>query len=264
MAVTAWSITQNGRFEPFELQVARGQITWHRPVFKFGINGSVPSTAGTIWNVATTYAFPAAATVMKVSSSSASDAAAGTGARTVIIEGLDANYAEISETVTLNGQTAVNTVNSYLRINDFRVASVGSGATAAGTLYVGTGTVTTGVPATIYAQIVIGYNQSTQAVYTVPAGYTAYVTSYTFTSAYANATPVICSGFFFKSNTGGWFDIEASARMNSGNAFDRHFDVPQIYAEKTDLEMKCSASTGSVATMTGEMHILLIKNDASA
>lgn len=264
MTTVAYSITQSGRFEPFDLQVARGQITWHRGVFIFGVNNSVPASAtpGTVWAGGGSYAFPAAATVMNISSSSANDTSAGTGARTVLIEGLDGSYNEISETVTLNGQTAVNTLNSYLRINNLEVQSVGSGATAAGTIYAGTGTVTAGVPATIYSLIVLGYNASTQAVYTVPAGYTAYVSSYTFTSAYANATPVACSGFFFRSESG-YFEIEATARFNSGNSFDRHFDIPREYPENTDLELKCSASTGSVALMTGEMHILLIKNDAS-
>ena len=264
MAVTAWSITQSGRFEPFDLQVGRGQISWHRNVFKFGIIASVQTTPQNIWNAGVEYVFPAAAIQMKVSSSSAADASpSGTGAQTVLIQGLDADYNEISETIALTGQTAVTTVNSYLRINNFEVVSVGSGGTAAGTLYVGTGTVTSGVPATIYSQIVLLYNACTEAIFTVPAGYTAYVSSYTFTSGYGNATPVLCSGFLTYSKNG-FFEIQASARMNSGNAFDRHFDVPFAVAEKKDIVLKASAGTGSVVSMTGEMHILLIKNDANA
>lgn len=259
------SMTQLGKNEQFDLQVARDQITNHSDVFQFGINGSVPSTPGTIWNNATTYAFPASASVMTVSSTSATDKGtptASTGARTVSIRGLDASYNVISETVTLNGQTAVNTVNSYLRISGMEVLTAGSGNTAVGTIYIGTGAVTTGTPANIYGQITIGYNTSTTAVWTVPAGYTAYVSSYTFTSAYASATPVVCSGFFV-TYIGNVPIIEASARMNSGNAFDRHFDTPLVVPEKTDIEMKCSASTGSVALMTGEMHIMLIANDTN-
>ena len=258
------SVTKRGVTEPFDLQVSRDQITGHSRVFQFGINSSVPAAASpaTIWGLSTTYAFPAAATVMKVSSGSANDAAAGTGARTVLITGLNASYVVISETVILNGQTAVNTTNSYLRINSMEVLTDGSGATAAGIIYIGTGTVTTGVPANVYGLISVGYNTSTQAVYTVPAGYTAYVSSYTFTSAYASATPVSCSGFFV-TYTGSIPVIEASARMNSGNAFDRHFDNPLPIAAQTDIEMKCSASTGSVALMTGEFHITLVANDGT-
>ena len=130
MAVTAWSVTQNGRYEPFELQVARGQITWHTRLFQFGANTNIQTSTSTVWSGTTSnYVYPASATVMKISSSDANDASAGTGAQTVNIFGLDANYAEISETVSLNGQTAVNTIGSYLRINQLVVLTAGSGGT---------------------------------------------------------------------------------------------------------------------------------------
>jgi hypothetical protein len=255
------SVTRTGKFEPWDLQVSRSQIPYHSRVFLFGINNSVGTAVATIWTGASAYAFPAAAIVLKVSSASTNDTAAGTGARTVLITGLDANYAVISETVILNGQTAVNTTNSYLRVNGMEILTAGSGNTAAGVVYIGTGSLTSGVPATVYGLIPTAYNQSAQAVYTVPAGFTAYVSSYTFTSTYASATPVACSGFFV-TYTGSIPIIEATARMNSGNSFDRHFDYPLPIPEMTDIEMKCSASTGSVAIMTGEFHLILVKNDA--
>ena len=80
------SITRNGRFEPFELQVARDQITEHSPNFYFGFANSIGTTQQTITTSVTAgslYVYPATATIMKVSSSSANDTAAGTGARTL-------------------------------------------------------------------------------------------------------------------------------------------------------------------------------------
>lgn len=67
-------------------------------------------------------------------SDSVNDTAAGTGARTVFISGLDSNYDVISETVTLNGTSAVQTVRSYLRVNSFLIMSAGSGKTNAGSI----------------------------------------------------------------------------------------------------------------------------------
>ena len=253
------SITQRGRIEPWDLQVARGQISFHQYIFQFGQAATV-TTNQSVWANTGVYAFPATATVMKISSASTNDTSAGTGARTVLILGLDANYAPISETVILNGQTAVNTTNSYLRINDFYVLTCGSGNTAAGIIYAGTGSVTTGVPATIYSLMPVAYNSQTQAIYTVPAGYTAYVSSYTFSSNNATAN-TICSGFLYVYRFGNNFPtIEASARFNGGNTFDRHFDYPLAFAEKTDLDMHVSSSNSG--QMTGEMHILLVKNDS--
>lgn len=258
----AYSITQSGLFEPFELQVARGQITWHENQFQFGVNQSVGTTFSTIWNGGgTLYAYPAAATVLKISSSDANDTAAGTGARTVLVNGLDANYNEISETVTLSGQTAVNTVNSYLRFHYMEVATAGSGGTAAGTLYAGTGVVTAGVPATVYGQITVGYNASTSAMWTVPAGYTAYLTSCTWTSGNTTANIVVTGGIFSRA-LGGVFTLESSCKMIAGNNFDRHFDTALAFAEKTDIEMRAASSTAGSA-VTGEFHVIYIKNDAS-
>jgi len=251
------SATRQGAFEPFDLQVSRGQVDGHTYLFQFG-QASTVTTNQSVWATTGVYAFPAAATVMKISSASASDTSAGTGARTVFISGLDANYAQISETVILNGQTAVNTTNSYLRINDFYVLTCGSGNTAAGIIYAGTGTVTTGVPATIYSLMPVAYNSQTQAIYTVPAGYTAYISSYTFTSNNTTAN-TICSGFLYVYLYGQNFPtIEASARFNAGGIFDRHFDCPLRFPEKTDLDMHVSA--GSSGQMTGEMHMILVKN----
>jgi hypothetical protein len=81
----------------------------------------------TIWAEGGLYSYLTAATVLKVSSSSVNDTSAGTGARTVELSGLDADYNEISELVTLNGQTPVNTTKLFLRINRMVVRSAGSG-----------------------------------------------------------------------------------------------------------------------------------------
>ena len=116
-----FSITQNGRYEPFELQVSRGQISLHNPQNVFAY-GTTPATAGvfrTVWeNMATTeYVFPGSAITMNLKSDTAGDTA------TITIVGLDANYAVITETLTLNGTTNVPTVNQYFRINQMYVAT---------------------------------------------------------------------------------------------------------------------------------------------
>ncbi len=86
------SISRTGKTEPFELQVARGQIAYHKTIFKFGFNPDVDEILETIWAEGGLYSYLSAATVLKVSSSSTNDTSAGTGARTVELFGLDANY----------------------------------------------------------------------------------------------------------------------------------------------------------------------------
>jgi hypothetical protein len=252
------SATRQGAYEPFELQVARGQVDGHNALFKFGINGNVGTSIETVWAQGGTYAYPAAATVMKISSSSADDAAAGTGARTISISGLDANYNEISETVILNGQTAVNTVNSYLRISRMFVVTAGSGATAVGTIYAGTGTVTSGVPATVYGMIAIGANQTQMALWTVPAGYTLYFMGTFFTSA--NSTANASTNFqLLQRPLGGVFRIQSSARTPGNGDLVLDLHTPLAFTEKTDIEIRAIASAGT-SNVSVEFEGIYIKN----
>lgn len=78
-----------------------------------------------------------------IASSNTNDASGGTGARTVTITYYDSSYnGPYTETVTLNGTTAVNTVGTNICfIEKITVSTVGSDGTNDGTLtlYVGTG-----------------------------------------------------------------------------------------------------------------------------
>ena len=252
------SATRQGAYEPFELQVARGQVDGHKTLFKFGINGDVGTSVETVWAQGGTYVYPASAAVMKISSSSADDAAAGTGARTISIAGLDANYNEISETVILDGQTAVNTVNSYLRISRMFVVTAGSGATAAGTIYAGTGTVTSGVPATVYGMIALNANQTQMAFWTVPAGYTLYLTGLFYTSGNTNANA--WTNFqLIQRPLGGVFRQQSSSRVPGNGDFVVDLHTPLAFAEKTDIEVRAVAST-SPSNVSAEFEGIYIKN----
>jgi hypothetical protein len=252
------SITQVGTYEPFELQVARGQITGHKTLFKFGVNVDVGASLETVWAQGGTYVYPASATVMKISSSSADDASAGTGARTIAIFGLDANYNEISESVLLDGQTAVNTGNSYLRISRVYVTTAGSGATAAGTIYAGTGTVTSGVPANIFGVVALGANQTQMAFWTVPAGYTLYLTGVFYTSGNTNANA--WTNFqLIQRPLGGVFRQQSSSRVPGNGDFILDLHTPLAFTEKTDIEVRAVAST-SPSNVSAEFEGIYIQN----
>ncbi len=43
------SISRVGTSEPFDLQVARGQISFHKDIFKFGFNPDVDDALETVW-----------------------------------------------------------------------------------------------------------------------------------------------------------------------------------------------------------------------
>jgi hypothetical protein len=246
-----------GTIEPFELQVARGQITMHSSVIIFGYNADVDTSEESVWPDGGTIPHPTVASVLKISSSSTDDTSAGTGARTVYIEGLDGSYNVVSETVTLNGQTAVNTTNSYLYVNSFYVVSVGSGGANAGNINAGTGTVTSGVPAVLYDIIATGYNSRTTAHYCVPAGYTGYMVQGLFSSGQASGTTAV-TGFLKQHGPDGILRVGAVATVNN-SAADYVFEVPYVIPEKNCVGATAIGSAANNA-VSAYFNIILIKN----
>ena len=263
MAIFAPSISLNDTTEPFNLQVSRDQIDRHKAVFKFGYNDAISNTEETVWSQGGIYAYPASATVMTLSSSSASDTAAGTGARTVRVYGLDADYKEIDELITLNGQTAVNTTKSYLRAYRMIVQSAGSGGANAGIIYMGTGTVTAGVPVNKYALVDgFGDNQTMMLVYTVPAGYTAYMTQNNISTAYGGTTKANLNCRLVARPLGQVFQSKERITIVDGT-HSQIYTYPLVFAEKTDLEYRAKSSSGSVDfSISGSFELLLISNTA--
>ena len=251
------SITQVGTYEPFELQVSRGQIQGHRNVTVFGFNPDVDQTQVSVWPLQSLITFPAAALQMKVSSASANDTSAGTGARTVVVQGLDANYNEVTETVTLNGQTAVTMTASLLRVNYAYVATAGSGNSAAGNIYIGTGVVTAGVPATVYDIIKVDYNVTTTGSYTIPAGYTGYVSQGLFSAGQPSGSTQV-EGRLLVRGTNNIRMTEAITTINNGVA-NYVFEYPLAVPEKTTIEATAigSANNNAVSSM---FIILLVQN----
>jgi len=212
---------------------------------KFGYNAAVGVTEETVWTQGGVYSYLAAASVLKISSSSVADAVAGTGALTVQIYGLDANYAEINETITLTGQTAVNSTNSYLRIFRMVVRSAGSGGANAGVIYAGTGAVVLGVPANIYAEIAIGENQTLMSLYTVPAGKKLVVNLLFFASDVNDLTVRFVARPF-----GEVFQVKRRfIAFQTTNEIN--FPVAAIFDEKTDLEIRATAKASSTQCSAG-------------
>jgi len=250
------SVTQRGKFEPFELQVARGQIAFHSVVTVSGYNSDVD----TAWEMITPVgdlSYPATALQMTVSSSSASDAAAGTGARTVLVTGLDANYAVISETVTMNGQTAVTTTNSFLRINNMLVTTAGTGLANAGIIYIGSGAVTSGVPATIYNVMAVGFNNTTSSQYTIPAGYTGYLVVARIGLAQDAGTTLITARTRFIGTNG--IAVTGPIIVTNNGISTIDFPYPIAIAEKTRIQGE--AIGGAVDNeAAGFFEIILIQN----
>jgi hypothetical protein len=255
------SITQVGTFEPFDLQVARGQIPGHEAFCQFGINGNVEQAYETLWVGSNAYTFPTAAAATTVSSSNAADTALGAGARTVLIDGLNANYERVTEVASLNGQTGVALTNQYLRVNRITVLTAGSNGTSSGFIYVGTGTVTSGVPAAIINQTGIIANESESAFYTVPEGHTAFLNHWTMSSS--NSTANAATRFNLRVRPfGGVFGYKAVYNIPANGIYECEAAYPVALPEKTDLEI-AALTTAGTAYITTQLQFVLVKNQVA-
>ena len=260
MLTAAYSITQSGLYEPFELQVARGQILGHSEQNIFA-NGTTPATAGlfrTVWeNMGTTeYVFPSSALTMQLVSASAGDTAS------ITIIGLDANYAVISETLVLNGTTNVPTTKQYFRINSIFVSS-GSATNPVGVITLSnSGVIYAQINTAVYNATTSSIGQSQMAVFTVPAGYTFYGYRYGAYSSF-NGNSANYTTYRALTNTSTSVQkIIVQTPFNTTYEVQRHFPLP--YAEKTDLRWQIASSAATAAVVSINIGGVLISNDVSA
>lgn len=257
MARELSSISRIGRTEPFELQVARGQITGHSVVHVFGFNPDVDTNEETVWPIDGLLGHPASPTVMKISSSSTDDDATGTGARTVLIEGVNGTGGFVSETVILDGQTEVNTANSYDAIERMTVLTVGSGGKNAGIIYAGTGTVTAGVPAVPYSAMGIGENVSLVGHWTCPTGYTGYIVEGKFTVGPTAGNQYVIGRLKLR-GTDDIVRTAAKTTIQSGSV-DYIFQYP-IRIRPGECVTATAQGSGSNATVSSYFEIVLIRD----
>ena len=80
--------------------------------------------------------FPSVAGAIQLSSTDAADTGAGVGAQTVRVVGLDGNWDQVEETITMNGQAAsLASVGTFLRVNRLEVIAAGNTNQNVGTVY---------------------------------------------------------------------------------------------------------------------------------
>lgn len=239
------SQTQFGKYEDFDLQVARGQIQGHSTVNIYGYQPTVGTTFIPIWENATAYTYPASAQKMNLAGSAGDTA-------TITINGLDANYVAISENLVLNGATPVTTAKSYLRVNSMNVA-IGSATNPSGVVTLKDLTNTT-----IYAQINTGVGRTQAAIYTVPAGYTFYL------SRIDVNTSLNGSNFATYQNKTISPAGVVTLTQQAPFAINYHTQrvMPRPFVEKTDIQLQCKVnSTTGAVSISQEGY--LIKNEVT-
>lgn len=233
----------------FFLEVSKGNVSGHSGHVFFSVDKFIGITEKTVGGIPGRYSFQASAVAMEIISTSVNDAAAGTGVRTVLVEGLNASYVEQSETVTMNGTTNVNLVNTYLRINNITAKTAGSGG-------INDGDITVQLDAGGVAQSVImtGANRSQDGVYTVPAGKTGHLL---FINAISEKNEDIVARVLRRAL--GELFIEGAQVPLYQNVYNRDLIIPIPITEKTDIEIVARSSNVD-ASLTFIQQLILIDN----
>ena len=156
----------------FFLEISRNSFSKYFTTHRNAYATSIGTNERIVWPLSSTQDRPyiSSQSVLDIVSSSASDTSAGTGARTLLVEGLDGSFNLVSETVTLNGTSIVQTVNQYFRINRLLVVTAGSSLTNVGRIDAKIG-------ATIHEVVSIGRGRSESAVFTTAINQRAYITN---------------------------------------------------------------------------------------
>lgn len=215
--------------------------------------GSVPED---IWGGGGLFPYQAAAQFLEAVSASANDTAAGTGARTVLIIGVDSTWAQIQEVVVLNGTTPVSTVNQFLRVNLFRTLTSGSGGTNAGDI-----TLRVIAAGATQALMRAGDGQCLRSIFTVPLGFTAYLLDAIVSIIRAGSGESAEVSFYARTNVGPWVVRNVFAASNSGSSTS--FIQPRLLGalpEKSDLRFAVTNVTAD-NTIVGATFIVLLKRN---
>jgi hypothetical protein len=228
------------------LAIAKGDVYGHSTVNKFGANAS--STADTqedIWDGGGTYSYPATALMTHISQLVDQSTLRG---GTIEIQGLDANWALTVQTVDLDATlttTAVALTTPLIRAFRMKVLENVVSVSAI-SLHNAGDTIN-------YAQILNGHNQTLMALYTVPAGKTAFMTSLFFSNINAtNKTPTSVEIKMWAADRDNGYEFQlkyADAMPINGDGKQHSFAPYYKFNQKTDIKI-----TSEAADEDGHVH----------
>ena len=223
------------------LETALGNIPNSELVRVFGHNTDIDAgNTEDVWDAGGSYeGFLDIASTVSIVSTSTNDTEVGSGARTATIQGLNSDYEEITEIVTLNGTTPVITSLNYLRV--FKIV-----VSTAGVSQANLGNITATVGGSLVGFINAGYNTTHQSFYTVPANKTAILFHF---FSMISPTPTAFGEkygqlIFQLREFGGIFLTRSVILINSNNS-PTELSVTSTFNEKSDLRWQFASDTSN-------------------
>lgn len=211
-------------------------------------SGSVPED---IWQGGGAYAGqPTTGDAETVTVDSASNSDEGAVVRVL---GLDANYAPLTEDVTLNATGTGVTTGTFRRVYQLDLVTPATGQASNVGAITANHTTTT---ANVFAIMPVGSGRAQGCVYTVPAGHTAYVAAITGQVESASAGGARLALWTRKQN-GAVVVSDRLAISNSAPASLRP-PVPFAIPALTDIRLRALAVNGDDTAISASLDIILV------
>lgn len=225
---------------------------------KFGANLSVGADIETIWEAGGIYEYLTVASTVSAISDDSGDTVAGTGARTIEIQGLDSNYNTVTEIISTNGTSSgPASTNEFLRIYRALVKTAGSTGTNEGQINVNAGSTTVISIGTKGIGVnKEGFGQSQTSVYTIPAGKTGYITQWSVGSSIYNSG---VQAFLMLSEPNDGPIMRTKDIMFLNNYSIKDYKVPLQALEKTDIEVRAYDTSSGIPVSTS-YNVILVDN----
>jgi len=250
-------VRTTGNSYDWSINLSAGNLDGVGYIEKFGRNATMSANIETIWDGSNLYEYLTTASSIYVTSSDGDDNPTGDGARTVEVQGLDETYTLVTEDISVNDTASTTT---FIRVFRVRTKTTGSTGQAEGEISVRS---QSGGGGTLLAQILrvgtgkgASLGQTFMAVYTVPAGKTAYITQWIVGAGAQNAdtTALLVARTF---GDGGFNSKDII--ISAGQQFAKEYKIPLQFTEKTDIEVRgFTSSAGNDCSST--FNIILIDN----
>lgn len=225
------------------IPIAAGEVSGYSHINKFGYSDNI-SSLSTVWDGSNIYSYSTSAGAVTVESDAATN---GDDGAVIEVQGLDSSYNLVTQDITISGATGTGTTN-LIRVFRAKVKAAAVGEDT------NVGDIDIDIDGALRAKILEGKGQTLMAVYTVPAGKTAYLLN--ITMSVDKNVDVIFQLMAHPHDDGGW-NIKGQFGT-FGSPVDHNYPVPLKFTEKTDIEVRADA--GSTCGGGATFDIILVDN----
>lgn len=212
----------------------------HYEINKFGRNPDVDAAAiETVWSAGGLYQWLTVDEPLTIASDSADDNANGVGLRTIELQGLDINWNEIEETVTLDGLTPVTTTSHFFRLYRAKGIDVGTNGTNVGAIVVSAPS-----NGATMCTVAAGEGQSQLGIYSVPLGRVLAMESVVAT-AFKQTAAAYEVQMFLRTALKAWRLVDSLGGHSQASPSIRRYQIPRKIPACSDIEFRVDVSTNN-------------------